>query len=389
MTCDALSRDDWSMPRNARKAPEYKEKSAAPKLLAWYGKHARVLPWRARNGAAADPYAVWLSEIMLQQTTVATVGPYFTSFLKRWPTVEALAEDPQDEVMKAWAGLGYYARARNMHACAKAISSDHGGKFPEDLEGLGALPGIGPYTAAAIAAIAFGKRATVVDGNVERVVARLFDIETPLPKAKPEIRKAAETLTPDARAGDFAQAMMDLGATVCTPKSPACNRCPINDLCDAHAHGTESLRPARAPKKPKPTRAGACFWLTREGHVWLRRRADKGLLGGMLEVPGTPWDRGDCHRTVKNLSQTGFDWAYPHAPLDAGWRLIPGLVTHSFTHFDLELSVFTAATRKKLIPGGEGRWVPLDELHGEALPTVMRKVAMHAMPEAGALFTKR
>jgi len=377
------------MARNAKKAPETKEKAVAPLLLAWYGKHARVLPWRARRGETADPYAVWLSEIMLQQTTVATVGPYFTGFLKRWPTVEALAKAPQDEVMKAWAGLGYYARARNMHACAKVISSDHGGKFPEEMEGLGRLPGIGPYTAAAIAAIAFGKRATVVDGNVERVVARLFDIETPLPKAKPEIRKAADTLTPDARAGDFAQAMMDLGATVCTPKSPACNRCPVNDLCDARANGTQGLRPGRAPKKPKPTRTGACFWLTRNGHVWLRRRPEKGLLGGMMEVPGTDWETPLCHGTVKNLSQTDFDLTYPHAPATAEWRLIPGLVTHSFTHFDLELVVLAAATRKKLIPGGDGRWVPLDELHGEALPTVMRKVAMHAMPEAGALFAKR
>ncbi len=234
-------------------------KAVAAPLLAWYDRHARVLPWRARKGAAADPYAVWLSEIMLQQTTVATVGPYFMRFLTRWPTVEALAAAPQEEVMKEWAGLGYYSRARNLHACAKTVSSEYGGKFPDTLEELGQLPGIGPYTAAAISAIAFGRSVTVVDGNVERVVARLFDLRTPLPAVKPEIREKAATLTPESRAGDFAQAMMDLGATVCTPRSPACNRCPINDLCDARAAGTQSLLPARAPKKAKPTRRGACF----------------------------------------------------------------------------------------------------------------------------------
>ena len=378
------------MTRTVKKAPKTREKSAASrKLLAWYDAHARVLPWRARKGERADPYRVWLSEIMLQQTTVATVGPYFTGFLQRWPTVEALAAAPQEEVMKAWAGLGYYARARNMHACARTISSEYGGKFPEETEGLERLPGIGPYTAAAIAAIAFGRRATVVDGNVERVVARLFDIETPLPKAKPEIRECADTLTPQKRAGDFAQAMMDLGATLCTPRAPACNRCPINDLCDARARGTAALRPGRAPKKPKPKRTGACFWLTRNGHVWLRRRPEKGLLGGMMEAPGTDWVPPLCHGTVTKLSQKDLAALYPWAPVAADWRLIPGFVIHSFTHFDLELVVLAAATRKKLVPGGDGRWVPLAELHAEALPTVMRKVAMHAMPEAGALFAKR
>ncbi|MDP1626761.1 MULTISPECIES: A/G-specific adenine glycosylase [Alphaproteobacteria] len=384
------------MSTKAKKAKEISGKAAAAPLLAWYDKHARVLPWRAQKGERADPYVVWLSEIMLQQTTVATVGPYFKGFLKRWPNVEALAGAPQEEVMKAWAGLGYYSRARNLHACAKAVSSVHGGKFPDTVEGLERLPGIGPYTAAAIAAIAFGRAATVVDGNVERVVARLFEIETPLPAAKPEIREKARTLTPEARTGDFAQAMMDLGATVCTPRSPACNRCPINDLCDARAAGTQDLLPARAPKKPRPTRRGACFWLMLDGHVWLRRRPDKGLLGGMLEVPGTPWDERDCHRTVIDLSQ-GENRAprgvagevLDHAPMAAEWRLVPGLVEHTFTHFHLELEVFTATTRKKLIPGREGMWVPLEEVAGEALPTVMRKVAAHAMPEAGPLFVKR
>jgi A/G-specific adenine glycosylase len=391
----------------AQKPKEISAKAAARPLLAWYDKHARVLPWRARKGETADPYAVWLSEIMLQQTTVATVGPYFMRFLTRWPTVEALAAAPQEEVLKEWAGLGYYSRARNLHACARAISSEHGGKFPDTVEGLGRLPGIGPYTAAAIAAIAFGRCATVVDGNVERVVARLFDLRTPLPAVKPEIREKAATLTPAKRAGDFAQAMMDLGATVCTPRSPSCNRCPINDLCDARAAGTQSLLPARAPKKPRPVRRGACFWLTKGDEVWLRRRPEKGLLGGMMEVPGTPWDvrdlspapgikADDRHRNVIETSRKGRGGDKPgtddplgHAPIEAAWKLVPGMVEHSFTHFHLELEVFTATTRKKLIPGRDGMWVPLDEIAGEALPTVMRKVAAHAMPDAGLLFVKR
>ena len=390
----------------AKKPKEISAKAAARPLLAWYDRHARVLPWRARRGETADPYAVWLSEIMLQQTTVATVGPYFMRFLRRWPTVEALAAASQEEVMKEWAGLGYYSRARNLHACARAISSEHGGKFPYTVEGLGKLPGIGPYTAAAIAAIAFGRAATVVDGNVERGVARLFDLRTPLPAVKPEIREKAATLTPERRAGDFAQAMMDLGATVCTPKSPSCNRCPINDLCDARAAGTQSLLPARAPKKPRPVRRGACFWLTRGEEVWLRRRPEKGLLGGMMEVPGTPWDKrdlspaagikaDDCHRNViepshaeKGGDKTGTDDLLSHAPLETEWKLVPGLVEHTFTHFHLKLEVFTATTRKKLVPG-EGLWVPFDEIAGEALPTVMRKVAAHAMPDAGPLVAKR
>jgi A/G-specific adenine glycosylase len=357
----------------------YDKASAAPQLLRWYDIHARHLPWRARKGERADPYAVWLSEIMLQQTTVATVGPYFVRFLARWPRVEALAAAPQEEVMKEWAGLGYYSRARNLHACAKVISSDYGGKFPDTVEALSTLPGIGPYTAAAIAAIAFGKSATVVDGNVERVVARLFDLRDPLPAVKPQIREKAAILTPQKRPGDFAQAMMDLGATLCTPQKPACNRCPLGNICDARAAGTAALLPTRAPKKPKPVRRGTCFWLTRGDEVWLRRRPQKGLLGGMMEVPGSPWDS----RAAED-DEHGPD----HAPVEAAWKRVPGVVRHTFTHFHLELAVYTGTTRRKLVPG-EGEWVPLEKLAGEALPTVMRKVAAHAMPEAGPLFAKR
>ena len=383
MTAKARPGDKKRMPRTPGKAlkieAEPAAKAAAAPLLAWYDVHARVLPWRARRGERADPYAVWLSEIMLQQTTVATVGPYFMRFLARWPNVEALAAAPQEEVMKEWAGLGYYSRARNLHACARTVSFECGGKFPEDVDDLSKLPGIGPYTAAAIAAIAFGKPATVVDGNVERVVARLFALRTPLPQAKPEIRVKAATLTPAKRAGDFAQAMMDLGATICTPKNPACNRCPLEAICDAKAEGIAALLPARAPKKERPVRRGACFWLVKGEEVWLRRRPDKGLLGGMMEVPGSPWDSRAAEGAMPGLD---------HAPLETEWKRVPGNVEHTFTHFHLVLDVYTATTRKKQVPGG-GEWVPLESLAGEALPTVMRKVAAHAMPDAGPLFAKR
>ena len=383
MTAKVRPGDKKRMPRTSGKAPKIEAepaaKAAAAPLLAWYDVHARVLPWRARKGEQADPYAVWLSEIMLQQTTVATVGPYFMRFLARWPNVEALAAAPQEEVMKEWAGLGYYSRARNLHACARTVSSGYGGKFPADVDGLSKLPGIGPCTAAAIAAIALGKPATVVDGNVERVVARLFALRTPLPQVKPEIRAKAATLTPAKRAGDFAQAMMDLGATICTPKNPACNRCPLEAMCDAKGEGVAALLPVRAPKKERPVRRGACFWLTKGDHVWLRRRPDKGLLGGMMEVPGSPWDSPDAEGAEPGLG---------YAPLEAVWKMVPGKVEHTFTHFHLVLDVFTATTRKKNVPG-RGEWVPFAALAGEALPTVMRKVAAHAMPDAGPLLAKR
>lgn len=354
----------------------------AAKLLAWYDSHARDLPWRVGPGARArrvrpDPYRVWLSEIMLQQTTVKTVGPYFARFVARWPTVEALAAADPAEVMSAWAGLGYYSRARNLHACAKAVAAQ-GGAFPETEAGLRALPGIGPYTAAAIAAIAFDEPAAVMDGNVERVIARAFAIDTPLPAAKKEIRTRLETVVPAARPGDFAQALMDLGATLCSPRKPACALCPWTEECIAHARGIQEALPVKPPKKARPQRFGAAFWLTdAQGRVLLRTRPPKGLLGGMDEVPTTEWL--ETRRAAPCLCAA--------APADLDWRALPGTVSHVFTHFSLELTVFSGATRDP--DPALGDWVALDALHARALPTVMRKVVAHADPEAARQFTRK
>src|SRR5947209_10455714 len=274
------------MSRRSTAAPPAPSADAAAELLGWYDRHRRRLPWRAEPGARPDPYAVWLSEIMLQQTTVAAVQKYFRAFLSRWPNVADLAAAPAEEVMKEWAGLGYYARARNLHACAKAVVRDHDGGFPQSEEALLALPGIGPYTAAAIAAIAFDQRAVVVDGNVERVVARLAAIDIPLPQGKPAIRAATEALTPDSRPGDFAQAMMDLGATICTPQRPACALCPLREFCRAFARGIEEQVPVKAVKPERPLRAGSIFVLRAGEKVLVRTRPPRGLLGGMTEFPG-------------------------------------------------------------------------------------------------------
>jgi A/G-specific adenine glycosylase len=360
----------------ARKSQGPRTPKAAD-LLAWYDRHRRRLPWRALPGVTPDPYAVWLSEIMLQQTTVTAVKPYFEAFLTRWPTVADLARAKVEDVMTAWAGLGYYARARNLHKCAQAVAGGHGGVFPDTEEGLRALPGIGPYTAAAVAAIAFGRRAVVVDGNVERVMARLFGVTEPLPKCKPALVALADSLTPPSRAGDYAQGVMDLGATVCTPKSPACVLCPWSEPCIARAQGIAETLPAKVKKAENPTRYGVAFWMVRkDGAVLLRRRPAKGLLGGMTEVPSTDW-------RAKRWSKADVDAALPFAK---GWRALPGVVTHTFTHFPLELTVLAAdltdAQEKKL--GKDAIWTPLERLDDAGLPSVMRKVARHAMKHVGA-----
>jgi A/G-specific adenine glycosylase len=338
-----------------------------PLLLAWYDGHRRALPWRAKPGERADPYRVWLSEIMLQQTTVATVAAYFERFTRRWPDLASLAGASLDEVLHAWQGLGYYARARNLHACARVVAARQDGRFPDDEVALRALPGIGDYTAAAVAAIAFDRAATPVDGNVERVMARLFAHTEPLPDAKPALRRLAAALTPASRAGDYAQAVMDLGATLCTPKHPKCILCPWRDACRGRAQGIAETLPARRAKAPKPLRRGVAFWAVRaDGAVLLRKRPEKGLLGGMMEVPSTLW-RETAWSEAEAVAQ---------APVPARWRLLSGVVRHTFTHFHLELAVLAGSVRAGFSKGGQ--WVRLDDLPDHALPTVMKKVVAHA-----------
>lgn len=351
----------------------------ASALLAWYDEYARVLPWRVRpkneDQALADPYHVWLSEIMLQQTVVKTVIPYFENFLARWPTVFELAACDQEDVLKRWAGLGYYARARNLHACARAVVSEHGGVFPSDEKQLLALPGIGPYTQSAIAAIAFGQRAGVVDGNVERVIARLYALKKPVREIKPLIKEKALALTPVRRPGDYAQAMMDLGATICTPKRPACGRCPLQQNCLALKGDCAAVLPVRAAKKPRPVRSGTAFLVLREdGCVLLRQRLDKGLLAKMLEVPSVGWIEG---------KKTRQDEA---APVQASWQQVPGFIRHTFTHFHLQLDVHRAhvAGDHPVLEAADRarcRWVPRHQLNEQALPGVMRKILSHGLGE--------
>ena len=342
--------------------------ASAATLLAWYDRHRRKLPWRAENGEASEPYRVWLSEIILQQTTVKAVGPYYMRFIQRWPSIADLAAERLEEVLKLWAGLGYYARARNLHACARAVVQDHGGSFPQTEAELLTLPGIGAYTAAAIAAIAFERKAAPVDGNIERVVARLFAIEEPLPAAKPKVRTLAATLTPERRAGDFAQAMMDLGAMVCTPKNPACALCPWREPCVARQRGDQETFPRKMPKVEGKLRRGAAFVVMRkDGALLVRTRPDKGLLAKMTEVPTTPWshdfDESDVPREV---------------PLKANWHRAPGTVKHVFTHFPLELAVFRAQVANTTRSPKGMRWIAAHEIEGEAFPNVMRKVIAHA-----------
>jgi A/G-specific adenine glycosylase len=340
-------------------------------LLDWYDRHRRRLPWRPLPGTNADPYRVWLSEIMLQQTSVQTVGPYFEKFLARWPCVADLGSASLDDVLRMWAGLGYYSRARNLHACAVAVLREHGGAFPDTEEGLRSLPGIGAYTAAAVAAIAFGRQTMPVDGNIERVVSRLYAVEEPLPKAKPLIQQLASTLLAKTRAGDSAQALMDLGSTICTPKRPACALCPINDDCAARRRGDQEIFPRKAPKKTGELRRGAAFVVRRGDELLVRTRGEKGLLGGMTEVPTSAWLAAQDDAAA--LQQA------PGLPGIAAWHRKVGVVTHVFTHFPLELVVYTAqAARRSRAPRGM-RWVPIATLQDEALPTVMRKVIAHGL----------
>lgn len=339
-------------------------------LLAWYDRHRRQLPWRALPGRTSDPYRVWLSEIMLQQTTVKAVGPYFEKFTARWPTVTALGSASLDDVLRMWAGLGYYSRARNLHACAVTVLRDHGGSFPDTEEGLRTLPGVGPYTAAAIAAIAFSRQTMPVDGNIERVVSRSFAVEDPLPKSKPQIQQLAATLLWDSRAGDSAQALMDLGATICTPKKPACVLCPLNDNCAARMRGDQETFPRKAPKKTGALRRGAAFVVTRGDELLVRTRAEKGLLGGMTEVPNSEWLAGHDDKVARGQA--------PDLKISR-WHRKAGIVTHVFTHFPLELVVYTASVAARTRAPDGMRWVPVATLKDEALPNVMRKVIAHGL----------
>jgi A/G-specific adenine glycosylase len=344
-------------------------------LLAWYDRRARRLPWRVgprerASGIRPDPYRVWLSEVMLQQTTVAAVKSYFETFTKRWPNVLALAAAPREDLMKAWAGLGYYARARNLKACAEKVATEFGGDFPTTSTELRSLPGIGEYTAAAIAAIAYDEPAPVVDGNIERVLTRIFAIETPLPGAKAIVRDHQRQLTPKKRAGDYAQALMDLGATICTPKRPACTLCPWSEACAAHANGSEEHFPIKAAKAGRKTRYGTAFVaVRRDGAILLRKRDERGLLGGMTEVPGPEWS-GETDDGAVN------------APFPAEWRAIPGRVIHVFTHFRLELTVFRADVPKARKTPTGCWWASAESVPGEALPSVFKKVIELAAPGA-------
>ncbi len=339
----------------------------AAALLAWYDRHARVLPWRSKPGAPPpDPFRVWLSEVMLQQTTVAAVIPYFEKFTTRWPDIPSLAAADDGEVMAAWAGLGYYARARSLLACARAVAG-RGGHFPDTEAELRKLPGLGEYTAAAVAAIAFGRRAVVVDANVERVAARLFSIDEPLPAARKAIRAAADAITPTERAGDFAQAMMDLGASVCTSRAPKCLICPLGAMCEARSLGDPERFPVKAVKKAKPTRRGSAFWIEREGAVLLVRRPGKGMLGAMRALPDDGWSaRGDGSGVV---------------PLSGDWQTC-GTVQHVFTHFALEMQVLVWSGEECCDPDGEqGEWWPLSRIGEAGLPTLFAKAARLVMAQ--------
>jgi A/G-specific adenine glycosylase len=360
-----------TIPIQQNRTPPSADSDRPSLLLAWYDRHRRRLPWRALPGERTDAYRVWLSEIMLQQTTVKAVGPYFEKFLSRWPDVAALGQASLDDVLRMWAGLGYYSRARNLHACAVAVLRDHGGVFPDTEDGLRALPGIGPYTAAAIAAIAFDRRTMPVDGNIERVLSRLHAVEEPLPQAKPLIQKLAATLLGPSRAGDSAQALMDLGASICTPKKPACALCPLNADCLARVRGDQETFPRKAPKKSGTLRRGAAFVVTRGDELLVRSRPEKGLLGGMTEVPGSDWLAGHDDKAARRQA--------PSLNGIARWHRKAGVVTHVFTHFPLELVVYTARVAVGTRAPKGMHWVPIATLADEALPNVMRKVIAHGL----------
>jgi len=354
----------------ARQAPPTADTGVADALLLWYDAHRRDLPWRARPGETTDPYRVWLSEIMLQQTTVAAVAGYYGTFLERWPRVEALAGAPLDDVLGAWAGLGYYSRARNLHRTARIVADEHRGCFPQSAAALRELPGIGPYTAGAIASIAFGERVAALDANAERVMARLFALDEPLPQARRKMPALAEALVPADRPGDFAQALMDLGSSICTPRAPSCLLCPLNTHCEGYRLGIAGRLPVKAAKLERPLKRGAAYVaFDAKGAVLLERRPETGLLGGMLQPPLSAWET-DFPKAKAALAA---------APFTGAWRKRSGLVRHVFTHFALEIEVYTASFTRR--PNFEGIWLEPERLSGAALPTVMRKLIAHARGE--------
>ncbi len=342
------------------------------RLLAWYDREGRTLPWRIRpedraDGVVADPYKIWLSEVMCQQTTTTAASAYWHRFLNTWPTVQDLAAAPRDDILTAWAGLGYYARARNLHKCAGMVCANYGGVFPKSEVELLKLPGIGPYSAAAIAGICYGEATNVVDGNVERVISRVFRVQATLPKAKPEIRSLAGMLamagTGSKHPGDYAQAVMDLGAHVCKPKNPKCEMCPWQGQCVAYEFGDMQDYPKRQAKTARPVRYGTVFFVENEGHIWLRQRPDKGLLGGMMELPGTDWTD----------EKPDIDVWLGQAPTQSNWQCVTGEVKHVFTHFTLYLTVFTTQIKPDVIIENGIIYADLDALDEYALPSLMRK----------------
>lgn len=342
------------------KSKQINVNSFRKKILSWYDKHQRVLPWRATKGQTPNPYYVWLSEIMLQQTTVVTVGPYFQKFIERWPTIHDLANAEREDVMHEWAGLGYYARARNLHKCAQTVSVELDGTFPEDEKELQKLPGIGGYTSAAIRAIAFSKPANVVDGNIERIMARLFAIREPLPDSKNYLKELAADLSENRedRTGDYAQALMDLGATICTPKSPKCSLCPVNDFCEAKALQIAEELPVKKAKKAKPQKHGYVYWIENDkSEILFERRNEKEMLGGMLGLPTSDWE--------KSLKQ----------PFPDGLEPLNQEIRHSFTHFDLTLHILRSTHENTpFVPENDHVWVLSSELGDLGLPTLFSKV---------------